>query len=468
MPFSTSSVCALIPTYNNAGTLLDVIRRTQVYLEHIIVVNDGSTDNTSQLLQSLSCPITIISYPRNRGKGYALRKGLQEAKKQGFAYVLTLDADGQHYPEDIPSMLDVLSANPCAMIVGSRSLQQENMPARNTFANRFSNFWFALQTGLRLPDTQTGMRIYPMRYLRSLSLLTNRYEAELSLLVFLAWANVRIISVPVRVYYPPKEQRVSHFRPAYDFARISLLNTFLCLLAVVYGLPRRYLSSLLYGICFLIIAIALQPLALLGFLFRRTHLSRKKIFHTIFSASANALTYILGCRFLNRNTVQLPKEPKLYICNHQSLLDILILLSRSANLLILTKGYVRRNPFFALLVRYADFPTVDDDTTCNIEKLQPLIRQGYSLLVFPEGTRSNYGLPARFHKGAFYLAQQLNLPLQPLLLRGTSTIFPKHHLHIYRGDFSLEWLEPIEPTDTDYRTLCKQYGNLYKQLFSRQ
>ncbi len=468
MPFSTSSVCALIPTYNNAGTLLDVIRRTQIYLEHIIVVNDGSTDNTSLLLQSLSRPVTIISYPRNRGKGYALREGLLAAKKQGFVYVLTLDADGQHYPEDIPSMLDVLSANPCAMIVGSRSLQQENMPARNTFANRFSNFWFALQTGLRLPDTQTGMRIYPLRYLRGLSLLTNRYEAELSLLVFLAWANVRIISVPVRVYYPPKEQRISHFRPAYDFARISLLNTFLCLLAVVYGLPRRYLSSILYGISFLIIAIALQPLALLGVLSHRTHLSCKKIFHTLFSVSANALTYILGCRFLNRNTVQLPKEPKLYICNHQSLLDILILLSRSANLLILTKGYVRRNPFFALLVRYADFPTVDDDTNCNIEKLRPLINQGYSLLVFPEGTRSNYGPPARFHKGAFYLAQQLNLPLQPLLLRGTSTIFPKHHLHLYRGDFSLEWLQPIEPTDTDYRTLCKQYGHLYKQLFSRQ
>lgn len=468
MPFSTSSVCALIPTYNNAGTLLDVIRRTQVWLEHIIIVNDGSTDNTSQLLQSLTFPVTVISYSRNRGKGYALRQGFQEAMKQGFAYVLTLDADGQHYPEDIPSMLDVLSANPCAMIVGSRSLQQENMPARNTFANRFSNFWFALQTGLLLPDTQTGMRIYPLRYLRGLSLLTNRYEAELALLVFLAWANVRIIPVPVRVYYPPKEQRVSHFRPACDFARISLLNTLLCCLAVVYGLPRRYFSSVLYGICFLIIAVALQPLALLGFLSRRTRLYQKKIFHSAFSASANALTYILGCRFLNRNAVQLPEEPKLYICNHQSLLDILILLSRSANLLILTKGYVRRNPFFSLLVRYADFPSVADDTAYNIEKLQPLIKQGYSLLVFPEGTRSPYGLPARFHKGAFYLAQQLNIPLQPLLLRGTSTILPKHHLHFYRGDFSLDWLQPLEPTDTNYQTLCKQYGHLYKQLFSRQ
>lgn len=102
------------------------------------------------------------------------------------------------------------------------------MPGTNTFANKFSNFWFAVQTGIRLPDTQTGMRIYPLQRLHGLSLLTSRYEAELELLVFAAWSNEKIIPVPVRVYYPSAEERISHFRPAYDFTRISILNTFLC------------------------------------------------------------------------------------------------------------------------------------------------------------------------------------------------------------------------------------------------
>lgn len=469
MPYiSTPSVCALIPTYNNAATVADIVRRTSAYVEHIIVVNDGSTDDTQHILEALDVPVWLISYPKNRGKGYALRKGLLLAKSKGFDYVLTLDADGQHYPEDIPQMLEVLSANPCAMIVGSRSLKQENMPKKNTFANRFSNFWFTLQTGMRLPDTQTGMRLYPVRYLKGISLLTARYEAELELLVFLAWANVRIISVPIRVFYPPAEQRVSHFRPAYDFTRITLLNVVLCILAVVYGLPRRYGATMLYILHFLVIVLLLQPVALLCLLLgRKSHLM-KRMFHRLFSSSADSLTHILGCRFKDRGQIKVAEQPALYICNHQSFLDILILLGQSPRLLILTKEYVRHNPLFAFLVRYADFPTIEDEVATNLQKLRPLVEQGYSLLVFPEGTRSELGLPARFHKGAFFLSEQLHLPLQPLLLQGTSTILPKHQLHIYRGDFSLRMLPVLQQTDTDYHTLCKQYSHFYKNLFYSQ
>lgn len=112
------------------------------------------------------------------------------------------------------------------------------MPRGNTFANRFSNFWFRLQTGIDLQDTQSGYRLYPLGALRGLGLITSRYEAELELLVFAAWAGTPIISVPVKVYYPPADERVSHFRPVYDFVRISILNTVLCVLALVYGYPR--------------------------------------------------------------------------------------------------------------------------------------------------------------------------------------------------------------------------------------
>ena len=124
------------------------------------------------------------------------------------------------------------------LIVGTRNLTEKNMPRQNTFANRFSNFWFRLQTGIDLQDTQSGYRLYTLSQLRGLSLITSRYEAELELLVYAAWAGTQIISVPVKVYYPPAEERVSHFRPVYDFVRISILNTFLCIAALFVWLKQ--------------------------------------------------------------------------------------------------------------------------------------------------------------------------------------------------------------------------------------
>jgi hypothetical protein len=135
-------------------------------------------------------------------------------------------------------------AHPGALIVGSRDLSGIDASGGSLFANRFSNFWFAVQTLHPLPDTQTGFRLYPLHKLSGFRWITSRYEAELELLVFAAWHGVRLVSLPIRVYYPPREERVTHFRPAADFARISVLNTVLCFLAVVYGWPRMLLHQL--------------------------------------------------------------------------------------------------------------------------------------------------------------------------------------------------------------------------------
>ena len=156
----------------------------------------------------------------------------------GFTHAITIDADGQHFADDIPVFINQFNNHVDAIIVGTRNLTEENMPRGNTFANRFSNFWFRLQTGIDLQDTQSGYRLYPLGALRGLGLITSRYEAELELLVFSAWAGTPITSIPVKVYYPPADERVSHFRPVYDFVRISILNTVLCVLALVYGYPR--------------------------------------------------------------------------------------------------------------------------------------------------------------------------------------------------------------------------------------
>lgn len=241
--------CLIIPTYNNASTLVDVVERSLAVCADVIVVNDGSTDQTSDLLAAMD-NVTVVSYTPNRGKGNALCEGFRKAKSMGFDYAITLDADGQHYPEDVPNLLATLDEefeknNGKVLVVGSRNLNAPGMPSGNTFANKFSNFWFTVQTAQRLPDTQTGFRIYPLNHLPNLSFITSRYESELELLVFSAWRNVKIVPSPVRVYYPPAEERVSHFRPFADFARISVLNTFLCIAALVYGYPSMLIRRLL-------------------------------------------------------------------------------------------------------------------------------------------------------------------------------------------------------------------------------
>ena len=141
-------------------------------------------------------------------------------------------------------MIEASLQHPDDIIVGCRNLTTENMPRQNTFANRFSNFWFRLQTARKLEDTQSGFRVYPLDSLHGMGLITSRYEAELELLVFAAWHGVDVQGVPVHVWYAPVGERVSHFRPFWDFFRISVLNTILCFGALLVGLPLALLRKI--------------------------------------------------------------------------------------------------------------------------------------------------------------------------------------------------------------------------------
>ncbi|MDD2289414.1 MAG: glycosyltransferase family 2 protein [Bacteroidales bacterium] len=237
------AVCVIIPTYNNASSILRVVEQAMEYSAHLIVVCDGSTDNTLELLETLPKKPDIIAYKKNRGKGFALSRAFAYAQKKGYRHAITLDADGQHYADEIPRFIQSMEEHPGAVIVGSRSLKQENMPMENTFANLFSNFWFTLQTFRRLPDTQTGYRLYPLCRMQKMRLFTTRYETELEILVRLAWRGVPIIPLPIKVFYAPAAERVSHFRKGRDFLRISLLNTVLTLMAFVYGYPSIILHK---------------------------------------------------------------------------------------------------------------------------------------------------------------------------------------------------------------------------------
>lgn len=237
-------ICVIVPTYKNEGTIIDVLRRIKKITDDIIVVVDGCPHPTESLLAKVPLNVTVISYEENRGKGYALKTGFKKAILMGFEYAITIDSDGQHFPEDIPMLVSAFKKDNQALIVGARDFDHDNMPRGNTFANRFSNFWYYVQTGIRIEDTQTGFRLYPLSMLDESWIISPRYEGELQLLVYSAWRGVHIISVPVRVYYPPMSERVTHFRPFVDFARISLLNIFLCIGAITYFLPVKLIREL--------------------------------------------------------------------------------------------------------------------------------------------------------------------------------------------------------------------------------
>ncbi len=233
----------VIPTYNNAGTIARVIADVKQYTDEVLVVNDGSTDETPAILARTE-GIRLHSYTENRGKGHALKCGLQLAYEWGFRYAITIDSDGQHYADDIPAFIERIEQVPDSLLIGARNLTADNMPSKNTFANRFSNFWYRVETGQRLEDTQSGFRLYPLHKLQHIRFITSRYEFEVEIIVRAAWRGVRVENIPIKVYYPPQEERVSHFRPLRDFTRISLLNTVLVLYALLFYYPWRFLRSL--------------------------------------------------------------------------------------------------------------------------------------------------------------------------------------------------------------------------------
>jgi len=241
--FVAKKVCVLIPTYNNEQTLEKVLRDVLSYTDQVIVVNDGSTDSTSAILNKFP-GIDLVSYEGNKGKGYALRQGFRHAVEKGYDYAISIDSDGQHFADDLPKFLHALDEHSSAVIIGARNMGQSSVPGKSSFGNKFSNFWFWVETGLKMQDTQSGYRLYPVKQLNSINFITRKFEFEIEVLVRAAWNGLDIVHVPVQVFYPEKGKRVSHFRPFKDFSRISVLNTVLVTIALLYIKPRDLFRTL--------------------------------------------------------------------------------------------------------------------------------------------------------------------------------------------------------------------------------
>jgi uncharacterized protein (DUF2062 family) len=219
-----SGTCIILPAYNNRKTVGAVIRGAIKHLPYLVFVDDGSTDGTVEVLKDFP-GIVVVSHEKNQGKGAALMSGFAKALSLGFDHAISIDADGQHLPEDIPVFTAAITQDPAAIYVGSRTRVGARVSPFSRFANRFSDFWFWLESGASLPDTQCGFRSYPLKVIDRLRLKKKHYDFEVEVLVKAAWSGVPLKAVPVTAVYLPAGERVSHFRPVKDFLRISHLYT---------------------------------------------------------------------------------------------------------------------------------------------------------------------------------------------------------------------------------------------------
>ncbi len=249
--FNTKKCCVIIPTYNNSSTLGKVISDVLYYTENVFVINDGSTDNTIEVLKAFPS-LKILTIEKNTGKGNALRKGFRFAREKGFEYAITVCADinnrtvadGQHFAEDLPKFVESIDEETETIVIGARNLAQEGIPVKSSFGNKFSNFWFLIETGIKHPDTQSGYRLYPIKRLETMHFFTKKFEFEIEVIVRSAWKGIKITSVPVKIYYSPKEKRISHFRPFRDFMRIGVLNSCLVTIALLWAWPFYFLRKI--------------------------------------------------------------------------------------------------------------------------------------------------------------------------------------------------------------------------------
>jgi glycosyltransferase involved in cell wall biosynthesis len=220
----TSKLAVVIPAFNEESTIREVTESTLAHISKVVIVNDGSTDNTSEQLENI--PVEILSNPKNEGKGFSLWKGFHHLlENEEFDALLTLDGDGQHAPEDIGSLIEEYKSFPDELIVGLREGRDSSAPPIRYFANQFANFWISWAAGRRIPDSQCGFRIYPAKLLRKLQGKSNEYRGfvfESEVLIDAARLGFGIRPASVRTIYK-EGRRKSHFRPVTDSTNITLM-----------------------------------------------------------------------------------------------------------------------------------------------------------------------------------------------------------------------------------------------------
>jgi len=231
------NLLVVIPVFNHAATVAEVARRCLLQHPDVLVVDDGSTEDIAAALQGLDVKIT--RHDRNRGKGHAILTAARYASQHNKTHILTIDADGQHYPEQIPDFLKASAEQPGAVIIGVRDFQDSSAPLSSRFGRAFGNFWVKIQTGCKVHDIQSGYRVYPVAVLNSLRYMFHTYAFEDEVVVRACWAGVSVREIPVKVFYAAREDRVSHFHKFRENVRLTILNTCLTIRCIVPWLHLR-------------------------------------------------------------------------------------------------------------------------------------------------------------------------------------------------------------------------------------
>jgi glycosyltransferase involved in cell wall biosynthesis len=212
------SFAVVIPVYNHADTVAGVIYKTMLMGLPVFVVDDGSTDRTPEVLRQIP-GMRVLTHRVNRGKGAAIWTGLKEAENIA-RWAVTIDADGQHFPEDAGTLIGTIPEDQRPIVVGVRQgLLQANAPWTSRFGRSFSNFWVWVSGGPWMADSQSGFRIYPIAESLALDVRARRYQFEIEILVKARRRGIPIIEVPIRVHYGRGSRRVSHYHPFFDFLR---------------------------------------------------------------------------------------------------------------------------------------------------------------------------------------------------------------------------------------------------------
>lgn len=238
---SVERIAIVIPVYNQPERLREVACRCLEVWPRVLIVDDGSEREVAPALADLR--VEVLRHAVNQGKGAALQTAARHLQGQGVTHMITLDADGQHYPEDVPRFVEAIHGHPEALIVGVRDFESDAVPASSRFGRSFGNFWVRLQTGTRVRDIQSGFRAYPVALFERLSCRSRGYAFEVEVVVRALWSGIKVHEVDVRVHYALPEQRVSHFHKLRDNARLTLLNTHLTLRALA-PWPHRQVAEI--------------------------------------------------------------------------------------------------------------------------------------------------------------------------------------------------------------------------------
>lgn len=214
--------CA-IPVYNHGGSVVRVARACMAWIPRVVVIDDGSTD-LDVAGRLAGSGITVLRHTTRRGKGAALQTALAHIAAQGGRWMITLDADGQHNPDELPRFFAVVAAEPDAVVLGLRDLQGPETPGSCRVRRAVSNFWLLMETGLAIPDAASGFRAYPVDLVTQLPLRTRHFDFDLEVLVRAAWAGLPLRSVPVRARFADNPTRASHFELWRDHLRMAWLH----------------------------------------------------------------------------------------------------------------------------------------------------------------------------------------------------------------------------------------------------